>query len=98
MDIEPVCCIFSIFKLGRQLGFSVVRPVWLSGIAYSAGAILEATGHPVLIARWVGPDEIFHVAVIAGVALHWGFIRRLLVTHAPALPVPLAPALPAAAA
>jgi channel protein (hemolysin III family) len=91
--------IFSVVKLGRQLGFAVVRPLWYAGVAYSAGAILEAVGHPVLIARWIRPHEIFHVAVIAGVALHWTFIRQLLVTHAPALPAPgVAPALPVAAA
>ena len=68
--------VISIFKLGRQLGFVAVRPMWYAGIAYSAGAILEATGHPVLAHCWVGPHEIFHIAVLAGVALHWLFIRR----------------------
>ena len=91
--------LFSVLKLGRQLGFPVVRPLWYAGIAYSAGAILEATGHPILIHRWVGPHEIFHVAVLAGVGMHWFFVRRLLKAHAPALPVPvLVPALPVAAA
>ena len=80
--------VFSIVKLGRQLGFAVVRPMWYAGIAYSTGAILEATGHPVLIQRWVGPHEVFHLAVILGVAFHWVFIRRLLLTHAPVLPLP----------
>jgi channel protein (hemolysin III family) len=91
--------VFSIFKLGRQLGFVAVRPMWLAGIAYSAGAILEATGHPMLIHRWVGPHEIFHVAVLVGVALHWSFIRRLLMTRVSVLTPPLGlPTLPAAAA
>lgn len=75
---------FSIVKLGRQIGFRNVRPAWLAGIAYSAGAIVEAAGPPALIQGWVGPHELFHVAVMAGVALHWAFIRRLMVTHAPA--------------
>jgi channel protein (hemolysin III family) len=90
--------LFSILKLGRQLGFGVVRPMWYAGIAYSTGAILEATRHPILIDRWVGPHEVFHAAVIIGVALHWFFIRRLLLSHAPALPSPVGlGALPAAA-
>jgi channel protein (hemolysin III family) len=75
--------IFSILKLGRQLGFRAVRPMWYAGVAYSTGAILEAAGHPVLIHRWVGPHEVFHGAVIVGVALHWAFIRRLLMRHTP---------------
>jgi channel protein (hemolysin III family) len=78
----------STLKLGRRLGFRVVRPIWHAGILYSAGAILEATGHPVVIAQWVGPHEIFHVAVIAGVALHWSFIKRLLTAHAPPMTSP----------
>jgi len=73
--------IFSILKLGRQLGFRAVRPMWYAGVVYSTGAILEATGHPLLIHRWIGPHEVFHGAVIIGVALHWAFIRRLLMRH-----------------
>jgi channel protein (hemolysin III family) len=87
--------VLSIFKLGRQIGFRAVRPIWLAGIAYSAGAVLEACGHPVLSRRWVGPHEMFHFAVILGVAMHWVFIRRLLDTHAPKL---LPRALPVGAA
>jgi channel protein (hemolysin III family) len=87
--------LLSIWKLGRQLGFRVVRPMLYAGLVYSAGAILEATGHPVLVRRWVGPHEVFHLAVIAGVLLNWTFIRRLLLVHAPVLP-PILPALPAA--
>jgi channel protein (hemolysin III family) len=85
--------VLSVFKLGRQIGFRAVRPIWYAGIAYSAGAVLEACGYPILIRRWIGPHEIFHFAVLAGVALHWVFIRRLLIRHAPralpsALPAP----------
>jgi channel protein (hemolysin III family) len=91
--------VFSVVKLGRQLGYRVVRPLWLAGIAFSAGAILEATGHPIVVQRWVGPHEVFHVAVIVGVVLHWIFIRRLLLTHVPAASSPTAsPSLPFAAA
>jgi channel protein (hemolysin III family) len=91
--------LFSIVKLGRQLGFRVVRPMWYAGIFYSAGAILAAGVHPILVRRWVGPHEIFHGAVIVGIALHWAFIRRLLITHAPALPlVVVLPTVPVAAA
>jgi hypothetical protein len=30
---------------------------------------------------------VFHFAVIAGVALHWLFIRKLLLAHVPTLAV-----------
>jgi channel protein (hemolysin III family) len=91
--------VFSILKLGRQICYRAVRPMWYAGIFYSAGAILAAAGHPILIRRWVGPHEIFHGAVIVGVALHWVFIRRLLMTHAPVLPLAVVlPTAPVAAA
>jgi channel protein (hemolysin III family) len=75
----------SIVKLGRQIGFVAVLPVLYAGIAYSTGAVLEACRWPVLIDNWVGAHEIFHVAVILGVALHWLFIRKLVLYHAPPL-------------
>ncbi len=78
----------SIYKVGKRLGFRAARYIWLAGLVYSVGAIFEATGHPTLIARWIGPHEIFHAAVIVGVALHWAFIRRVLIEH---MPIPLAP-------
>jgi channel protein (hemolysin III family) len=73
----------SIIKLGRQIGYRAVRPIWLAGLFFSVGAVLEAMRQPVLIRDWVGPHEIFHLAVIAGVVIHWQFIRTLLLKHAP---------------
>jgi channel protein (hemolysin III family) len=74
--------ILSIVKMGRQVGYKRVWPFWCAGIAYTIGAVLEAVGHPVIIARWVGPHEVFHFAVIIGVMLHWLFIHRLVNAHA----------------
>ncbi len=76
--------VVSIYKAGKQIGFRAVRPIWLAGVAFSAGAVLEATGHPRIIDRWVGPHEMFHMAVIIGVALHWTFIRRMVRRYAAA--------------
>lgn len=76
----------SVVKLSRQLGFRVVVPLLYAGVFFSAGAILEATDHPTLLRNWIGPHEIFHLAVVAGVAIHWRFIRRLLIAHAPTEP------------
>jgi channel protein (hemolysin III family) len=75
----------SIVKLWRQLGARAVAPLWYGGVIFSAGAVLDAVEHPVLIAHWVGPHEVFHVAVVAGLACHWLFIRRLLLAPAPAV-------------
>ncbi|HVU52517.1 MAG TPA: hemolysin III family protein [Polyangia bacterium] len=75
--------VLSIIKLGRQLGFLTVWPMWAAGLVYSAGAILEACRRPTLIAGWVGPHEVFHLAVITGIALHWAFIRQVVTVFAP---------------
>jgi channel protein (hemolysin III family) len=76
----------SVVKLSGQIGFRAVRPVLYAGLFFSAGAILEATRHPIIVQNWIGPHEIFHLAVIAGVAIHWMFVRALLMKHAPAQP------------
>lgn len=82
----------SIVTLGRQIGFAAVRPIWYAGIAYTAGAIVEAVG-PTLVRNWIGPHEIFHAAVMVGVMLHWLFVRKLLLNHMR----PLVDVVPAAA-
>jgi channel protein (hemolysin III family) len=92
--------ILSIIKVGRDLGARAVWPIWCAGIIYAVGAVLEATQHPTVIAGWLGPHEIFHLAVIAGISLHWIFIRRLLTVFvpSPALALAVAPTATVAAA
>ncbi|HEY0712075.1 MAG TPA: hemolysin III family protein [Polyangia bacterium] len=75
--------IFSIRKLGRQIGWAPVLPMLYAGVAYTAGAILEALNWPVVVTNWIEAHEVFHFAVIVGVALHWRFIRKLVMHHAP---------------
>jgi predicted membrane channel-forming protein YqfA (hemolysin III family) len=81
------------------MGHRAVRPFLYGGVAFTGGALLDGWGHPVLIAHWFGPHEVFHVSVIAGLTLHWMFIRRLLVIGAATVPVAsAAPTAPAAQA
>jgi channel protein (hemolysin III family) len=75
--------LLSIIKVGRQLGFLTVWPLWGAGIVYSVGAILESSHRPTLIAGFIGPHEVFHLAVITGIALHWMFIRQVVTVFAP---------------
>jgi predicted membrane channel-forming protein YqfA (hemolysin III family) len=49
------------------------------GLAYTAGASLEFLGLPVVIYGVIGPHELFHIAVLAGLAWHWQFVRNLLI-------------------
>lgn len=74
----------TVIKIGRQIGFRAMRPLWLAGIVFSIGALTEAAKQPRLIDGWLGPHEVFHFAVIAGVTIHWLFIRSLASAHPPA--------------
>lgn len=64
--------------LWRRHGFRVMAPLLYGGIAFSAGLALEvvmATNGVLQIAPGVfGGHELFHFAVLAGMAIHWKFI------------------------
>lgn len=71
----------SILKLARRIGFGAVLPLVYSGIFFATGAILEAFDWPVIVTHWIEAHEVFHFAVVIGVALNWMFIRALVVRH-----------------
>ncbi len=47
--------------------------IW-GGLAYTAGAVLEFMQQPVIIQGVLGPHQLFHVAVLVGLSLHWQYI------------------------
>ncbi len=58
----------------RRVGTAVIRPVVLGGVAYSVGAILLGLEWPTLVPGILGPHEVWHFAVLLGMALHWRFL------------------------
>jgi predicted membrane channel-forming protein YqfA (hemolysin III family) len=58
-------------------GVRFVLPLVWGALAYTFGAVAEFLGWPVLVAGVVGPHEIFHLAVVAGISFHWAFIRGI---------------------
>lgn len=66
----------SAWRVARNHGFAVVKDCIYGGIAYSVGATFEAVGHPTLIPGVFGPHELFHVAVLVGIAYHARFVWR----------------------
>ncbi|MFV2057093.1 MAG: hemolysin III family protein [Thiohalomonadales bacterium] len=50
--------------------------LWLGGVYYSVGAVIEAAQWPTLIPGIMGPHEIFHVFVVLGATSHWLFVYR----------------------
>ncbi|MDH5392036.1 MAG: hemolysin III family protein [Gammaproteobacteria bacterium] len=74
--------ILSAYLTHRLHGFDIIKPLIYGALAYTAGASLEFLQLPVVIAGVLGPHELFHIAVLLGIAWHWQFIRRLLLLKA----------------
>ncbi|MDP6445474.1 MAG: hemolysin III family protein [Pirellulaceae bacterium] len=66
--------LISCILLWRSFGFQFVKPLLFGGIAYTVGAIVLLADWPVLIPGVIGAHELWHVAVIAGLSLHWSFV------------------------
>ena len=67
----------SVVALARRYDLGFVLPLIWGGLAYTAGAVAEFLRWPQLLPGIVGPHEIFHVAVLAGIAWHWSFILSI---------------------
>jgi len=66
--------LISTIALARRFGVRFVLPLVWGALAYTLGAVAEFVGWPVLVAGVVGPHEIFHLAVLAGISFHWAFV------------------------
>ena len=69
--------LISTIALARRFGVRFVLPLVWGALAYTFGAVAEFLGWPVLVPGVVGPHEIFHLAVVAGISFHWAFIRGI---------------------
>ncbi|MDQ2694344.1 MAG: hemolysin III family protein [Pseudomonadota bacterium] len=68
--------------LWYQKDKSFIRLLLIGGLAYTVGAILEFVGQPLLIRGVVGPHELFHIAVLIGLGVHWKFVYDIARTGA----------------
>jgi channel protein (hemolysin III family) len=66
----------SAIALSRRLGVAFVGPLAAGALAYTSGALADYSEWPVLLPQVIGAHEIFHLAVLTGIAFHWRFIRR----------------------
>jgi channel protein (hemolysin III family) len=69
--------LMSLLKLARDRGWRGVNLMFWGGVVYTAGALLESLGTPILIPQVVGPHEVWHLSVIVAAAIHWYYIRQL---------------------
>ena len=69
--------LISTVALARRFGVRFVLPLVWGALAYTIGALADFLRWPVLVADVVGPHEIFHLAVLAGISFHWAFISGI---------------------
>jgi channel protein (hemolysin III family) len=69
--------LISTIALARRFGVRFVLPLVWGALAYTIGAVAEFLAWPVLVHGIVGPHEVFHLAVLAGVSFHWSFVRGI---------------------
>lgn len=62
----------------RLHGFAIIKPLLYGALAYTAGASLEFLRLPIIIPGVIGPHELFHIAVLFGIAWHSQFVHNLL--------------------
>ena len=63
--------------LCKQRGFCFVRPLLLGGICFSAGAVMDLCCWPTPVPGLIHAHEMFHLAVLSGMAFHFEFIWRI---------------------
>lgn len=66
--------LISCVALWRRYGLSFVKPLLWGGVAYTLGVVVLGLKWPTLIPGVIGGHELWHVAVLVGLALHWRFV------------------------
>lgn len=78
--------VISTVALARRFGVRFILPLVWGALAYTLGALADFLRWPLLVAGVIGPHEVFHLAVLAGIAFHWAFIHGIAAGgRAPAL-------------
>lgn len=65
--------LISGLALWRRFGFRFIAPLLAGGVAYSVGAVLDVLRWPTIVPGVVQWHEVFHLAVLVGLAFHWAF-------------------------
>jgi channel protein (hemolysin III family) len=60
-----------VWKLKESIS---IKYLVYGGLAYTIGAIIDWIGFPVLVHGYIGAHQLFHFAVLIGVAFHWIFL------------------------
>lgn len=68
----------SVIVIARRNGFSYIKPLVASGLAYTLGGIADFLSWPTLIEGVLGPHELMHAMVLAGIGGFWWFFYTRL--------------------
>jgi hemolysin III len=71
------------FELARNLSHARMRALWIGGLFYSAGALINRLDWPVLAPGVFGAHEMFHLFVMAGSACHFWFMHSAVLPFEP---------------
>jgi channel protein (hemolysin III family) len=71
--------LFTAYALHRVVGFKPLVPIVLGALAYTLGALIDVSTLADPVPGLIRPHEIFHCFVLAGVASHWIYIRRITI-------------------
>jgi channel protein (hemolysin III family) len=73
----------SVVGLWRLKKMVSVKYMVYGGLAYTIGAIIDLIQYPVIIPRILEAHELFHFAVLLGVAFHWRLLIESIKAHSP---------------
>jgi channel protein (hemolysin III family) len=62
-------------KIWHQYGRRATHLLLAGGLLYSVGGAASVAEMPVVIPGYVGPHELFHLAVLAALFAHWRFMQ-----------------------
>jgi channel protein (hemolysin III family) len=69
--------IVSAFLVMRRYGFLFIMPVFLGGLAYTIGGVLDLVKWPVVVPGLIHPHEVFHFTVLLAAGFHWRFVWKI---------------------
>jgi channel protein (hemolysin III family) len=68
--------VITAIVLWRRFGLAFIKPAICAGISYTLGALILLFHGPTLVAGVIGPHELWHIAVLCGLGLHWYFVYQ----------------------
>ena len=69
------------FELASRLSHAAVRPLWVGGLLYSIGAVLNMVGWPTIVPGVFAAHEVFHLFVMGGSLSHYWFMLRVVAPY-----------------